>query len=113
MRLLTEDAVLVCKHQPGKVTNVPTQTLVTVASRRVLVDADPEGKTISGCPNTGPGIYPCTATLKVQEGYSALVRIGGKRACLDTVTGFTNGTPPGVVKYIVRAAGQALVSADT
>jgi hypothetical protein len=30
--------------------------------------------------------------------------------CLDTVTGLTDGTPPGIVTYKVRHAGQALVS---
>ena len=48
-------------------------------------------------------------TLKVVAGYSTLVKIDGHAVCLDTVTGMTDGTPPGVVQYQVRAAGQQLV----
>lgn len=112
MLWLTEDAHLVCKHENGVVNIVPTQTLVTVNSRRALVENDPEAKSIGGCPNTNPaaGLRPCLNTLKVQEGYSDLLRIEGRRVCLDTVTGLTDGTPPGLVKYLVRRAGQEFVS---
>jgi hypothetical protein len=57
----------------------------------------------------GPAIKPCTTTLPVRVGYSDLLRIEGRRVCLDTVTGLTDGSPPGTVNYSVRAAGQALV----
>lgn len=109
MRWLTEKAKLVCKHEMGIVQLVPTQSLVTIEGRRVLVQSDPEGRPILGCPNYGPTIKPCTATLVVQEGYSDLLKIDGRCVSLDTVTGLTDGTPPGTVKYIVRDAGQTLV----
>jgi hypothetical protein len=110
MLWLTQDAKLVCKHEMGVVQNLCSQTLVTIATRPVMVQPDPEGRSIAGCPNYGPTIAPCTTTLRVQAGYSEWVRIEGQAVCLDTVTGYTNGTPPGVVKYIVRDAGQAWVS---
>jgi hypothetical protein len=110
MKLLTEDAVLTCKHIIGTVQNRPTQDLVTVAGRKVLVETDPEGRPISSCPNVGATIKPCTATLKVEEGYSAWIRVDGRRVCLDTVTGLTDGTPPGTVKYVVRTPGQDFVA---
>lgn len=109
MLWLTDQALLVCKHELGKVKNEPTQDLVTIEKRPVLVDNDPEGRSIGGCPNIGATIKPCTKTLKVDEGYSDFIRINGKRVCLDTVTGLTDGTPPGTVKYIVRQPGQDLV----
>jgi hypothetical protein len=109
MRLLTLDAWLACAHA-GKMGLVNAQSWVTIESRPVLVRPDPEGRSITGCPNIGLGIKPCTLSLKVQEGYSDWVRIDGKPVCLDTVTGLTDGTPPGVVKYLVRAPGQSLVS---
>ena len=109
MKLLTEDAVLVCDHQLGIVQNQPSQNLVTINGRRVLVEIDPEGRTIGGCPNIGLTIKPCTTTLKVLQGYSDYMKIGGHRVCLDTVTGLTDGTPPGAVNYKVRTAGQTLV----
>lgn len=110
MNLLTEDAQLVCNHEPGHVDIAPTQELVTIERRAVLVETDPEGRKITGCPNIGATIKPCTLTLKVREGYSDLLRIEGRRVCLDTVTGLTDGTPPGVVPYKVRDPGQAFVA---
>ena len=55
-------------------------------------------------------IKPCTTTLKVTVGYSTFLKIDGHAVALDTVMGLTDGTPPGVVKYKVRLAGQALVA---
>jgi hypothetical protein len=110
MRWLTEDALLVCDHEAGYVNIVATQNLVTINGRRVLVEADPEGRPIAGCPWVSPGMKPCLTTLKVQQGYSSLIAIQGRRLCLDTVTGLTDGTPPGTFKYSVRRPGQDLVS---
>ncbi|HYY58708.1 MAG TPA: hypothetical protein VE842_15345 [Pyrinomonadaceae bacterium] len=109
MFLLTEDAIVVCKHELGIVKNVPSQDWVTIGERRVLVEIDPEGRTIAGCPMYGVGIRPCVTTLKVQAGYSDWIRVDGRRVCLDTITGLTDGTPPGTVKYKVNNAGQPFV----
>ncbi len=110
MYLLTEDVLVVCQHELGTVSIQPTQDWVTISRRRVLVEPNPEGRPIKACPNIGATIKPCQTTLKVQEGYSDWIRIGGRRVCLDTVTGLTDGTPPGLVKYHVRQPGQQLVS---
>jgi hypothetical protein len=112
MKLLTEDAILVCAHELGKVNIAASQSLVTIGGRKVLVEIDPEGKTIVACPNVGIAIKPCTTTLKVEVGYSALMKVDGRRVCLDTVTGLTDGTPPGIVKYHVVRPGQGLVSGE-
>jgi hypothetical protein len=79
MKPLTEDAVLVCNHELGTVDIVATQTLVTIEGRRLLVEKDPEGRPIAGCPNIGATIKPCTLTLRVQQGYSDFVRISGQQ----------------------------------
>jgi hypothetical protein len=110
MLLLTEDAGIFCKHVLGKIANEPSQSFVTVAGRPVLVEPDPIGRTIKGCPNTGPTIKPCGTTLSVTAGYSTFIRIDGHAVCLDTLVGLTDGTPPGVVEYTVRSAGQTFVS---
>jgi hypothetical protein len=110
MNILTEDAVLTCDHQLGKVGIRATQGWVTIEGRRVLVHDDPEGRPIAGCPNVGAAIKPCQSTLPVEEGYSSWVRIDGKRVCLDTVVGLTDGTPPGTVHYRVRDPGQRFVA---
>jgi hypothetical protein len=109
MLVLTEDAGVYCKHGPGKVSNKPTQELVTIAGRKVLVEPDPVGRPIAGCPSVVP-FKPCLTTLAVVKGYSEFIRVQGRRLCLDTITGFTDGTPPGVVTYVVRSAGQEFVS---
>jgi hypothetical protein len=114
MRTLTEDALLLCDHG-GQVHPVERQSWVTINRRRVLVQDDPENRSISGCPNTNPllGIKPCTSSLAVTRGYSAFLRIDGHPICLDAVTGLTDGTPPGLVKYTVKNPGQTLVGSDT
>lgn len=112
MLWLSEDAVLLCKHVLGKVSNAPSQGWVTVEGRRVLVRDDPEGRRIGGCPMYGAAVKPCTRTLAVREGYSHLVRIGGAPVCLDSVKGLTDGSPPGTAQYGVSAAGQAFVAGD-
>lgn len=110
MKLLTEDAILTCDHVVGRVGLQPAQSWVRVEGRVLLVEPDPEGRPISNCPNIGATIKPCTATLKVRVGYSDLLRIDGQRVCLDTVTGLTDGTPPGTVQYTVREPGQAWIA---
>ncbi|MDQ5824436.1 MAG: hypothetical protein M3441_09555 [Chloroflexota bacterium] len=113
MKWLTEDAKLICKHG-GRVANRPSQAWVTVEGRKVLIEPDPEGRSISMCPNININIKPCTNTLKVTKGYSdfIFVVIDGKKfpVSLDTVTGLTDGTPPGTVHYIVKDPGQQLVT---
>lgn len=114
MRTLTEDAILLCDHG-GQVKVIARQSWVTINKRRVLVQDDPEKRTIGGCPNTNPllGLKPCTNTLPVIQGYSVFVKIDGNPVCLDTVTGMTDGTPPGLVKYTVKNPGQTLVGSDS
>jgi hypothetical protein len=109
MRILTEDATLICRHDGRVQVAARAQDFVTVEGRLVLAATDPEGRGIVGCPMSGPGIKRCTNTLRVQTGYSTLMRIADRPVCLETVTGLTDGTPPGTVDYRVRNPGQALV----
>lgn len=108
MLFITEDALVVCKHETGRISNAPSQGWFTVAKRRVLVEPDPVGRTISGCPMLTP-MKPCVTTLPVISGYSNFIRVGEKLVCLDTITGLTDGTPPGLVRYKVNSAGQFFV----
>jgi hypothetical protein len=114
MRVLTEDALLLCDHG-GPVRQGVHQSWVTIDGRRVLVATDPEGRSISRCPNTNPfmGLKACGTTLRVTEGYSSFLRIDGRPVCLDTVTGLTDGTPQGGVTYTVKDPGQTLVESDS
>jgi hypothetical protein len=112
MDLLTEDADLRCAHDLGKVSVAPTQHWVRISGRKVLVQNNPESRSISGCPNYGPTIKACTTTLAVRSGYSSFIAIDGKPICLSSVTGLTDGTPPGSVKYYVRNSGQSWVKSN-
>jgi len=106
---LTEDAVLTCDHK-AKLENQPSQKLLTIAHRRVLVARDPEGRRIHGCPNISPATKPCITSLVVEQGYSTFVKVDGAAVCLATVKGHTDGTPPGIVFYSVHDPGQAFVT---
>lgn len=108
--VLTEDALVVCAHELGKVALVPTQSWVTIESRRVLVQPDPEQKGIGGCPNIGPTIKSCQSTMGVRQGYSTWVRIDGRPLVLASLEGVTDGTPPGLVNYNVNDPGETFVS---
>lgn len=110
MFALTQTAVLVCDHVVGVVAMIPSQHFVRIDGKPVLVAADPVGKAIVGCPNVGPTIKPCTATLAVKKGYSEFVSVGGCKMCLDPITGLTDGTPPGFVNYKVIETGQNFVN---
>ncbi len=111
MRWITEDAIVVCDHQLGNVRGfAPAQDWVTVHGRCVLVERDPEGRTIVGCPVVPPQGKPCTETLPVRQGYSAYASVDDRRVCLDTVRGLTDGVAP--VDYSVRDPAQRLVDAD-
>lgn len=109
MKVLTDKADLRCNHQAGVIDVVSTQSLVRINGRKIMVEHDPVGRPISGCPNLGPTIKPCTSTVNVLVGYSDFVTIGGRRICLDTIGGLTDGTPPGIVHYKVIDPGQSLV----
>ena len=111
MRLLTEDAILICPHPGGIVSIAPTQRLVTVSGRWVLVEPNPEHRSIDKCTNAAPPMKPCMNTLPVTNGYSNLLRIDGQRVCLDSATGLTDGMPAGMPHYTVKQPGQLFVAA--
>lgn len=108
MKVLTDQAQLKCGHD-GFVANRSSQGYVTIMGRPILIEPDPEGRDITACPSIAAQSKPCTTTLGVRTGYSTLVRISGHPICLDSVVGFTNGTPPGTIDYTVRLPGQHLV----
>jgi hypothetical protein len=111
VRLITQDALVVCDHK-GVVQLAHRQSYVTIARRLVLIDPDPEQRPIDHCPNAAPPMKPCLTSMSVTSGYSQFVRIDGRRACLDTVTGLTDGMPVGIVTYTVNKPGQTFVSAS-
>ena len=108
MLALTLTGVSTCDHG-GVVALKASQSWVTINGAPWLVDNDPQGCSIAGCPNVGTTIKPCTSTLAVTDGYCSWIKIGGKKIAMDTVTGKTDGTPPSSVSYTIKNAGQAMV----
>jgi hypothetical protein len=109
MRVITEDALIVCSHD-GVVQLMPIQNWLTINGRKVLIENDPEGRSIALCPNISTTTKACLHTLKVEQGYSAFVRADGHSLCYETVQGKTDGLAPGkVFDYHVRQPGQDFV----
>jgi hypothetical protein len=111
MELVTERSTIRCGHD-GKVVTVASQRWVRVSGAPVLVDPDPQFRPVVACPNVGPTMKPCTATLTVAAGYSTFVRIGGQAVVLSNLDGLTDGTVPGTVHYQVRVVRQHYVGAS-
>jgi len=113
MRWVTENANIRCVHS-GKVSLAASQHWVRIAGVSVLVATDPEKRDITGCQlqEQPVGIIPCKSTMKVDQGYSDLVRIDGHAVCLDTLKGKTFGSPPGVHDYLVIQPGQQFVKGN-
>lgn len=109
---LVETADVRCAHHVGRAPQRASQRWVRVGDSPVLVDPDPVGRTVGGCPNVGVSIKPCTSLLLVRGGRSTFVRIEGKPVLRSDLTGLTDGTPPGQVRYQVLDPGQPLVGEE-
>jgi hypothetical protein len=106
---VTRDARVVCRHERGRVELINSQDWVRVEGVPLLVAPDPVGRPIKGCPNFSIGIKPCLTTLAVRVGYSTFVAVDGRPVVRSALAGFTDGTPPGVIDYVVRDPAQQLV----
>lgn len=106
---LTDAADVRCTHKLGRSSQRATQSWVRIDGRPVLVRPDPVDRPIGGCPNIGVSIKPCTTALAMSRGWSAFIRIDGCSVLRSDLTGYTDGTPPGQVRYEVLDAAQALV----
>jgi hypothetical protein len=99
MKVLTEKADLRCTHlHSGRITVPASQDWVTIADVPIPVDSDPVPRPVAGC-----NIFPssaCKTTFAVLQGYSELVRIGGKRICLQSLMGPTVAVPPGTFEVV-------------
>lgn len=115
MEWIIKESVIKCAHL-GVVDNVNSQDWVRIVHDDepvpVLVDDDPQGRDINGCPNSGAYVKKCSQTLEVKVGYSEWIRIDGKAIVLSHLDGLTNGTPPKKVPYNVTDPKQLFVRAD-
>ncbi len=106
--IVTSNAVIMCVHG-GQVTLIPRQTQVTIQGGAILCEPDLVGAPIVGCAQPpSPGSAPCTAVVSTLPGSTSLsVMVGGRPAYVATLSGLTNGVPPGAL--LVTYPGQATV----
>lgn len=108
--VVTTSATIVCAHG-GQVTLTPRQSTVTAGGAPVLRETDIMGAPIVGCAQP-PTISskPCTVVVSILPGGSApTVAAGGLPVHLDSLSGMTDGVPPGTV--MVVSPGQTTVQA--
>jgi hypothetical protein len=106
--IVTTNATILCAHG-GTVVLVPRQMQVTIQGGAVLCEGDLVGAPVVGCaqPPT-PSTKPCTTVVSTLPGSSSpRVAVGGKPVYLATLTGLTDGVPPGAI--MVVSPGQASV----
>ena len=106
--VLTSAAVVMCVHG-GQVTLLPRQTQVLAGGAPVLCEPDLVGAPIVGClqPPT-PTTKPCTLVVSTLPGSTSLkVIAAGRPAYVATLSGLTDGVPPGAL--VVASPGQTQV----
>ena len=106
--IVTSNAAIMCIHG-GQVTLIPRQAEVTIDGGAVLSEPDLVGAPIIGCAQPpSPGSKPCTLVVSTLPGSTSLkVTVGGRPAYVATLTGLTDGVPPGAL--IVTSPGQTIV----
>lgn len=110
--VLNASAVIRCVHGTGVVRPVPSQQRLKVDGQPVLLLTDLIGAPIAGCTNNDPprGILPCLTVVSVTAGQARKLTVGGVPVLLDSASGVTSSTPPGI--FSVSSAGQSKVSAS-
>jgi hypothetical protein len=111
MEWINAAATVRCDHY-GRVANHASRSWIFAEDMPMLVKDDPEGREITGCPNFGPAVKPCWRSLRASKGYSELVYVDGAAAVGSQLSGLTDGTPPGMVRYSVIDPGQVFVYMD-
>lgn len=100
-----------CIHG-GQVTLIPKQTTVTIQGNPVLREGDLSGAPIIGCLQPpSPGTKPCTMVISTLPGSASLrVTAAGLPVLLATLSGITDGVPPGTI--MVANPGQTNVESN-
>ena len=109
IEIAVQSARVRCSHGMGYARPVSSRSFCRIKGRAVLVDRDLPGNSVSLCPNYGPTTKPCTLTLPLVSGRSALVFVNGAPVALHRAKGPTDGIPPGITTYSIRSPGQSLV----
>ncbi|HUO72194.1 MAG TPA: hypothetical protein VMU39_15610 [Solirubrobacteraceae bacterium] len=109
-QVLTTNAVIMCQHQ-GTVTLTSTQAKVVIEGGEILCEPDLVGAPIVGCTQpASTSSKPCTQVVTTTPGSaSEKVTVGGRPVYLSTLSGMTDGVPPGTLS--VSDPGQTSVQA--
>jgi hypothetical protein len=99
--IVTSNATILCAHG-GQVTLIPRQTTVMIQGGAVLCEPDLVGAPIVGCAlSPSPSTKPCTTVASTLPGSSSQkVMVGGRPAYLATLSGITDGVPPGPIMVV-------------
>jgi hypothetical protein len=99
--IVTSNATIMCPHG-GRVVLTPRQSQVLVEGGAALCEGDLIGAPIIGCAQpASPGSKPCTAVVSTLPGSSSpRITAGGRPVYLDTLTGMTDGVPPGMITVV-------------
>jgi hypothetical protein len=107
--IVTANADIRCSHQ-GQVVMAPGQESTVAEGGPVLCFGDLVGWAIQGCTQpASTNSKPCTAVVSVAGGTAPTVTVGGKPVYLSSLTGVTDGVPPGTLT--VFDPGQTTASA--
>jgi hypothetical protein len=108
--IVTSNATIMCAHG-GQVTLIPKQFVVQIQGGMVMCEPDLVGSPIVGCAQpVTPSSKPCTLVVSTLPGSTALnVLVGGRPVYVATLTGMTDGVPPGLIT--VAFPGQTTVMA--
>lgn len=108
--VITSNATILCSHG-GRVTLVPHQDTTLIQGGMVLAEPDLVGAVIVGCAQPpSPGTKPCTTVVSTLPGStSPKATVAGRPAYIATLTGITDGVPPGTL--VVADPGQSVVEA--
>ena len=110
--IAVEGAKVRCSHALGSARPRSSRSFLRICGRAVLVRQDLEANPISWCPNYGVAVKPCLRTGPLVTGFSRFVFAGGRPVAFVAALGPTDGVPPGVTTYSIRASAQDLVGAD-
>jgi copper(I)-binding protein len=108
--VLTAAATVQCVHA-GTVALTAGQQALAVDGHPVLLYADLNGATITGCttPATNNSA-PCTAVVSVLAGAAMKLAVHGGRVATAQAQGLTNGVPPGGTWQVIDAGQTKLVT---
>jgi hypothetical protein len=99
--IVTSNATILCAHG-GHVTLSARQTTVTIDGGAVLCEPDLVGAPIVGCAQApSASTKPCTTVASTLPGSSSTtVLVEGRPAYVATLTGLTDGVPPGAIMVV-------------